>query len=121
MAWIIRRGLRALGDLKFPMPSNTVGIARMRRELFVDVVETMPPRKKKLVQNMFLTNFFGGGGHYCADSSGWYLAVAENSQGSMPKMAPPGLKPHLMIVILLGFLEIIVGTITIRPSPFICF
>jgi len=41
----IRRGLRALGDRKFPMSSNTAGIARTCREFSVDVVETMPSWK----------------------------------------------------------------------------
>jgi len=46
MVVIIKRGLRALGDCKFLMPSNTVGIAGMRKELSIEVVKTMPPRKK---------------------------------------------------------------------------
>jgi len=40
----IRRGLKALGDHEFPMPSNMIaGIARIHRELSVDVVEIVPP------------------------------------------------------------------------------
>jgi len=42
----IRRGLRALGDCEFPMPSNIAGIVGTCRELSVDVVETVPPQKK---------------------------------------------------------------------------
>jgi len=38
-----KRSLRALGDYEFTMPFDTAGIARMHRELSVDVVETMPP------------------------------------------------------------------------------
>jgi len=47
MAFDIRRGLRALGDSEFLMPSNTIGVAKTRREFSVD-----------LVQNMFLTKKF---------------------------------------------------------------
>jgi len=43
----IRRGLRALRDYEFSMPSNTIGIARMRRELSTDVAETVLPQKEK--------------------------------------------------------------------------
>jgi len=57
--------LRALEVHEFPMPSNTVVPAETRRELVAEVAETMPPReknyfpkKRKWVQNMFLTNFF---------------------------------------------------------------
>jgi len=42
----IRRGLRALGDREFPMPSNIIGIAKTRRELIADVVDIVPPWKK---------------------------------------------------------------------------
>jgi len=42
--------LRALGDCEFPMPSNTIGIARMCRELSGDVVEIVPPRKKRITK-----------------------------------------------------------------------
>jgi len=60
----IRRGLRALEVREFRMPSNTAVPVETRRELATEVVETMPPRKKnsnffkKIIQNMFLTNFF---------------------------------------------------------------
>jgi len=60
--YFIRRGLRALGDRKFPMPSNTTRIARTHKELSADVVETVPPWEKKF-------NFFGGD-HYYPDSNG---------------------------------------------------
>jgi len=43
-----KKRLRALGDHKFPMPYNTTGIAGTYRELLADVVETVPPWKKKL-------------------------------------------------------------------------
>jgi len=46
----IRRGLRALGDCKFPMPSNIVVLARTHRELATNVVGTMLPRKKNYFQ-----------------------------------------------------------------------
>jgi len=47
---VIRRGLRALGDREFPMPSNTAVRASSCKELAVDVVETMPPQKKNYFQ-----------------------------------------------------------------------
>jgi len=43
-------------------------------------------KRKNLVQNMFLTNFFWRG-HYCPDSSSWYPAVAGNNQGNILEMA----------------------------------
>jgi len=42
----IKRGLRALEAYKFPMPSNTTIAAGTRKELTIEVVETVPPQKK---------------------------------------------------------------------------
>jgi len=42
----IRRGLRALEAREFPMPSYTVVLARMLRELATEVAKTMPPQEK---------------------------------------------------------------------------
>jgi len=39
----IRKGLRASGARKFPMPSNTAVPAETRKEHAVNVVETVPP------------------------------------------------------------------------------
>jgi len=48
--FFIRRGLRALEDREFPLPSNTVGIVGMCKELFADVAEIVPPLKKFKIQ-----------------------------------------------------------------------
>jgi len=82
------------------MPSNTIGIEGTRRELFADATSEKKSKnsKKKLLQNMFSTNLFWGGGrrHYCPDSNGWCPAVVGNSL----KWPSLGLKPHLMAMFL---------------------
>jgi len=42
----IRRGLRALGDHEFLMPSNIAGIVGKHRELSANVVKIVPPWEK---------------------------------------------------------------------------
>jgi len=44
----IKRGLRALEDREFLMPSNTIGIARTHKELSVEMVKTVPPWEVKI-------------------------------------------------------------------------
>jgi len=48
--------LRAFGDYKFSMPSNTAGIVGTHKELSIDVVETVLPQEKKFKKTKLKQN-----------------------------------------------------------------